>query len=231
MFIGHYGACFVLKRLEPRVPLWVLFLAVQLVDIAWGPLIFAGVERAEVTTAYRGSLPLELVYMPYTHSLVAALVWTAAAFAATRYFARGIGPPTRIGLVVAVAVLSHWLLDFVVHRPDLPLYDDAHKVGLALWNWPLAALALETVCYFGAWWVYCRTTPPPEPRARRGFLLLGVAVLAVQVVVFYVPTLLPSIEFAAGLFFLTYLQLAWLARWIEKPGAAADRPPAVSERI
>src|SRR5207249_566954 len=83
--------------------------------------------------------PLDLYYMPYTHSLVGALLWSLGAYVAYRLIRR-FGASHRAALLVAVAVFSHWVLDLVVHRPDLPLYDDTLKVGLGLWNHrPVAA--------------------------------------------------------------------------------------------
>ena len=71
MFIGHYGVAFAVKSAEKRIPLWLLFLAVQFVDVLWGVLVLLGVEKARITQEYHGSLPLDLYYMPYTHSLPA----------------------------------------------------------------------------------------------------------------------------------------------------------------
>src|SRR5436190_17159685 len=160
MFIGHYGVAFAVRRVENRIPLWLLFLAVQFVDVLWSVLVLLGVEKARITRDYVGSLPLDLYYMPYTHSLAAAIVWSLLAYLGCALFTSEKGAAARrMSLLIALAVLSHWILDLVVHRPDLPLYDDARKVGLALWNYPLTALALETALYFGALWFYLRGAP------------------------------------------------------------------------
>src|SRR5207249_1494503 len=120
-----------------------------------------------------------------------------------------------MSLLIALAVLSHWILDLVVHRPDLPLYDDARKVGLALWNYPLTALALETALYFGALWFYLRGAPATTFAAKYGMAILGFAILAIQVVVFWFPVL-PSARIAALVFLAGYLQLAAAANWLVK---------------
>src|SRR6266446_4987290 len=141
MFVGHYGVSFAAKKAEPGIPLWVLFIAVQLLDVLWAPFVLLGIEKVRIVPGITASNPLDLYYMPYTHSLVAALIWSAGAFALYRLVMPRGGAPAA--LVVAAAVLSHWVLDLVVHRPDLPLYDDSAKVGLGLWNHPAPALGLE----------------------------------------------------------------------------------------
>jgi membrane-bound metal-dependent hydrolase YbcI (DUF457 family) len=140
MFVGHYGVSFAAKRSAASVPLWVLFIAVQLLDVAWAPLVLVGVEKVRIVPGITASNPLDLYYIPYTHSLVAALLWSAGALVIYRLTMPG--ARTAAGLAVAGAVFSHWVLDFIVHRPDLPLYDNADKVGLGLWNLPALAFAL-----------------------------------------------------------------------------------------
>src|SRR3989442_2570756 len=142
MFAGHYRVSFAGKRLAQTIALWVLFLAVQLLDVGWGILVPLGVEKVRIVPGITASNPLDLYYMPFTHSLVAALLWSLGAYAAWRSI-RAFGPSHRAALLVAAAVFSHWLLDVIVHRPDLPVYDDTLKLGLALWNYRAAALLLE----------------------------------------------------------------------------------------
>jgi membrane-bound metal-dependent hydrolase YbcI (DUF457 family) len=207
MFIGHYGVAFAVKRAEKQIPLWLLFVAVQFVDVIWSVLVMLGVEKARITRDYVGSLPLDLYYMPYTHSLPGALVWSLLAYWVCRLFTS-----RRASFLIALAVFSHWILDLVVHRPDLPLYDNARKVGFALWNYPLAALALEVALYFGALWFYARDK---LGKTFAGFALLGAFILAIQVAVFWFP-ILPSAKIAAVVFLAGYIQLAAAANWLEK---------------
>jgi hypothetical protein len=123
-----------------------------------------------------------------------------------------------VSLLVALAVLSHWILDWLVHRPDLPLYDNAHKMGLALWNYPLAALVLETGIYFGGMWLYLRATSATTFPGKYGMAILGFVILAIQVIVFWWPVL-PNANIAAVVFLVGYLQLAAAAGWLEKKRA------------
>src|ERR1700694_3704481 len=84
MFIGHYGPSFAIKAIRPAIPLWLLFIAVQLVDVAWAVLVLVGMEKVRIVPGITASNPLDLYYMPYTHSLVAAILWAAAAIVLCR---------------------------------------------------------------------------------------------------------------------------------------------------
>ena len=131
MFVGHYGVSYVAKRIDDSIPLWVLFVAVQLVDILWAPLVLLGVEKVRIVPGFTATNPLDLYYMPYTHSLVAALLWSAVAVVSYRLLARrsGLGGSLLVGL----AVFSHWVPDVIVHRPALAAY-----AAFALVIWWLA---------------------------------------------------------------------------------------------
>ena len=214
MFVGHYGVSFAAKRAAPAVPLWVMFVAVQLLDIIWAPLILLGVEKVRIVPGITASNALDLYYMPYTHSLVATLAWSA--IAAAVYLARGRG--TKPALLVGAAVLSHWVLDFVVHRPDLPLVDNTAKVGLGLWNFPVPALALEAVLVFGGMWLYFRASPG----RRLPMVIFAIVMFIVQAVVFFGPP--PSSDkSAAATALVAYAVFAGAAAWLER---RANRPLA-----
>lgn len=170
MFIGHYSASFVAKAIAPAVPLWLLLVAAQLVDIAWGVLVLSGVERATLDLSL-ASNPLVLQHMPYTHSLVATLVWSLVAFAIAN---KAFGFAVRESFVVALVVASHWFFDLIVHRPDLPLLATAPKLGLGLWNFPVIAFALEILLLLVAVWFCARAMPVRSDRRRfwYGFAIL-----------------------------------------------------------
>src|SRR5512143_2522004 len=105
MFVGHYGISFAAKKGDGAIPLWVLFMAVQLLDVVWAPLVLLGVEKARIVPGFTATNPLDLYYMPYTHSLVAAMCWSVAAAAAYRLFCRS--SSIRAALLVGAAVFSH----------------------------------------------------------------------------------------------------------------------------
>lgn len=215
MFVGHYGVSFATKRIDPSVPLWVLFIAVQLLDVAWASLVLLGIEKVHIVPGITRSNPFDLYYMPYTHSLVAALLWSAGGFAVYRLWKRRDG--LRGPLVVAVAVFSHWVLDLVVHRPDLPMYGNAAKAGLGLWNSPAIALGLEIAVLFGGMWMYFLV----GVQRRIATAAFGLVMIAVQAYVFFGPP--PASDTALALTSITlYLVFAVVIRMLE--GGRQTRP-------
>lgn len=163
MFIGHYAPAFIGKRIAASVPLWLLFAAVQLVDIAWGVFIANGVEHVRIIEGFTASNSLDLYDMPWTHSLAMALVWSLGAglvWAALARRDKKLG-----GIVVGAAVFSHWLTDLIVHVPDLLLYPGSDiKFGFGLWNNFPVAMVLELVIFLGSMAIYLAGT-----RARGAF--------------------------------------------------------------
>jgi hypothetical protein len=208
MFVGHYGVSFAAKTLDRAMPLWLLFLAVQWLDVMWAPLVLLGVEKVRIVPGITASNPLDLYYMPYTHSLVAALLWSAAASAIYRVVTGR--KDAMAATVIAGAVFSHWVLDFVVHRPDLPLYGDTAKVGLGLWNNPALAFALEAALFFGGMYLYFRT----GVARRMPFIVFGLLMLAIHGVTFFGAP--PASDRAAALMALTaYIVFALVIRFLE----------------
>ena len=139
MFVGHYAAAFAAKAAAPKAPLWTLAAACQLVDIGWAVFITTGVEHARADPSLPGST-LELYDMPWTHSLPAALAWSVAGALLVKLLLR---LPTWASFIVGLTVFSHWLLDLIVHRPDLELWPGGERVGFALWNYPVPEQAVE----------------------------------------------------------------------------------------
>jgi hypothetical protein len=181
MFVGHYSVSFAAKRLAPSLPIGLLFIAVQLLDVGWSLLVLLGVEKVRIVPGITASNPFDLYYMPYTHGLLAALLWSAGGALLYRLFSPGAS--RKVLLILGLAVFSHWVLDFIVHRPDLPLYDDAAKVGLGLWNHPAIAFSLETALLFGGMALYIRAAAPrPIPT-----IVFGLVMLAIQAYVFFGP--------------------------------------------
>ncbi|HMA01502.1 MAG TPA: hypothetical protein VKP02_03985, partial [Gemmatimonadaceae bacterium] len=151
MFVGHYGPAFAAKRADRTIPLWVLFIAVQFLDVLWAPFVLLGVEKVRIVPGITKASPLDLYYMPYSHGLLTAIGWSIVFGAAYQLIARPAA--ARASLIVGLAVFSHWVLDLLVHRPDLPLYDNAAKVGLGLWNVPAIELPLEALILLGGMWL------------------------------------------------------------------------------
>jgi hypothetical protein len=175
MFIGHYGPAFAARPMERRLPLWLLFLAVQWLDVVWSVLVMLNVEKLRVVKGFTQGSSLDLFYMPFTHGLIGALALSVALAAITTLFFRE--RRAAMAIVVAGAVFSHWLLDLVVHVPDMPLLGDSFKVGFGLWRHVWISFPLEIALMIAGAWIYARTVPSAT---RRGdaFLWLFVAAMA-----------------------------------------------------
>jgi len=212
MFIGHYGPSFACKAWKPVVPLWVLFVAVQLVDIVWAVLVLLGIEKVRIVPGITATNPFDLYYMPFTHSLPGAIFWAVGAAAVYR----AVAPAQKwtAAVIVGGAVFSHWVLDLVVHRPDLPLYDDAYKVGFGLWNYPAIAFLLEIALLFGGIALYLRVTEPIDVIGRYGMTVLGLFAVALQAYVFFGPPPVSDTAFALTALVL-YFAFAVLVYWLE----------------
>jgi hypothetical protein len=210
MFVGHYGPSFAGKALDKdnRIPLWLLFIAVQFVDVLWAIFVLLGIEKVRIIPSLPSS-PLDLYYMPYTHSLVGALGWSLLAFFLCQLVPSLRG--ARSGWIVGAAVFSHWILDLIVHRPDLTLYDSVFRMGLGVWNYPIPAFILEMLVLFGGAWLYAKNA------ARKGKLWGFVAVLAVlQLIGTFAFPPPPSDRNAAVTALFFYLLLALIAAWVER---------------
>ena len=142
MFIGHYGVAFAARAAKPAIPLWQLFVAVQLVDFAWAGFVMAGIEKVRIIPGFMEGSNLDLHHMPWTHSMVASLIWSVAAGAVYMVLKRG-GHALIAGIIIAAAVFSHWLTDLIVHAPDLSIFPGGPKYGFGLWNSLLWSQMLE----------------------------------------------------------------------------------------
>ena len=216
---GHYSAAFLAKAAAPRTPLWLLALAVQLVDVLFAGFVLAGVEQMSLDPSLPSN-PLVLQHMPYTHSLVGTLVWAALAGVATwrwlhaariRRLPASSSLAASTGVAVGAAVTSHWLLDLLVHRPDLTLWGAPPKLGLGLWNFPAPALALELGLLLTSGLACVRSGALP---ARGVFVLVG-ALAAVQLATLLSPPALGP-NGVAGSLLVFVAAVAWGARRVER---------------
>jgi membrane-bound metal-dependent hydrolase YbcI (DUF457 family) len=156
MFLGHFALALAAKSVEPRLRLGDAILAAQWPDVVWPYLVLTGVEKVAVVPGDTAFTPLRFESYPWSHSLLAVAVWAVLIGAYHLYRQRGtlLGAVTLGGLAV-----SHWLLDFLTHRPDMPLvpWSDA-VVGLGLWNSPAVTLAIELALFVGGVALYLSAT-------------------------------------------------------------------------
>ncbi|KAF0179911.1 MAG: hypothetical protein IV086_13560 [Hyphomonadaceae bacterium] len=158
MFVGHYGPAFAVKAAKRPPSLGAAFLAVQLVDVAWAIFVMTGIEYGRIEPGFMALSALRLDYMPWTHSLPGALAWSLAGMIVYRVFdpRGGWGAAMLIGL----CVFSHWVLDFLVHAPDLPLTFNGMKVGLGWWDIPALGVGAEAIVLFVGFFLYLGATKP-----------------------------------------------------------------------
>ncbi|HEV7731837.1 MAG TPA: hypothetical protein VGR62_06730 [Candidatus Binatia bacterium] len=202
MLAGHYAASFAGKRAEPRVPLWVLFLAAQLVDILWAVFVLVGVERASLDFSLPSNA-LVAEYMPYTHSLLGtAVIATIAALVVWRWLGSWRG-----ALVVGLVVTSHWFLDLPMHRPDLTLTGAGPKLGWQLWNYPLLAHGFELGVLMLSWLLL--------PDRRRGWAVILLLVLVVVQLYAILAPPPPTVTQMVLSLLVVYLAIVGLAAWLE----------------
>jgi hypothetical protein len=211
MFIGHVGAAFAAKRFAPKTSLGTLIFATGFLDLIWPIFLILGLEHVRITPGITRVTPFDFYDYPISHSLLAVVGWSLAVglvyFAARRY---------RIGAwVVALGVLSHWFLDWIVHRPDLALWPGGRgRYGLGLWNSLPVTLVVESTVFAIGLWIYLRETRPTG-RVGTGALLS----LVIFVVLCWMGALFGPLPPNAK-------ALAWsgLALWLLPPWAAwADR--------
>ena len=217
MFIGHYSASLIAKAVDPRVPLGVLFVATQIVDIAWSIFVMTGVEETLLVPGFTATNDFDLTYVPYTHSLAATVGWAAIALTLWRF--AGTRATWRSALVVGAVVLSHWFLDLVVHTPNLPLYGTSHPLGLGLWNYPYLNLGCETALLFIALLFYLRATRAIAPGGRWQMIVLAAGMVAMQSVALLGSRPEEMTETATSALGV-YLVFALLAEWFDRKRAS-----------
>jgi len=167
--IGHLAVAFAAKRAVPRAPLALLLFAATLPDVLWGTLVLSGVERARIVPGITAASALDLYHYPYSHSLAACVLWAALAAAAVFLFARD----RALALLVAACVLSHWVLDVISHRRDVPVGLHGPYLGLGLWNSVSASIAVEESMLAIGLMLYVRATVAKSPAATWGLAALA----------------------------------------------------------
>lgn len=176
MFLGHFAVAFAAKRAAPRASLGWLVAACQLPDLVWPLLLLAGVERARIDPGNTAFTPLAFDHYPWSHSLLLVAVWGVALAALFRLR----GGLQRDSVIVGAVVVSHWVLDWITHRPDLPLVPGGGPLlGLGLWNSVPATLVVEGVLFAVGVWVYSRTTTARDRVGRWGWVGLVAFLVAV----------------------------------------------------
>jgi hypothetical protein len=157
LFIGHAALAFAAKPLAPRTSLALLLAAAYWLDIVWPVLVLAGIEHVRIDPGNTAFTPLDFFDYPWSHSLVLAAAWSVLFGLAC------IRAGARAAVILGLLVFSHWVLDFVSHRPDLPLAPgSATMLGLGLWNSVPATIVVESALFGAGVWIYALATRPRD---------------------------------------------------------------------
>jgi hypothetical protein len=205
MFIGHYALGLAAKRIAPRTSLGTLIAAPTLADLIWPVFLLLGWERVTVVPGPNPLLLFRFDSYPISHSLLTLCGW-GLLFGMLYRMRTGY---MRGAVVVALLVVSHWVLDFVTHRPDLPLYPGGPRVGLGLWNWIAGALFVEAVMFVAGLAIYLTTT-----RARDRIGRYGLAGFVLVLLLSYVASLLSPPPTNMGALAVGGIVFGWLFVWV-----------------
>ena len=209
MFVGHLAVALASRSVEPRIPLAVTVAAAFGLDLLWPLLLLLGLESVRVSPGDTAFTNLAFESYPWSHSLLLVGVWsTAAALLAWRAFRTG-----RAGVVVGALVLSHWCLDALTHRPDLPLWPGGTLVGLGLWNSIAATIALEGTLLVVGLWLYVRASPARDRTGKWALASLVLLAATIWITQPWSPPPPSSTAVAIGALAL-WLFIPW-ARWID----------------
>jgi len=211
MFIGHFGIGFGAKRVAPRVSLGTLFLAAQFIDLLWPTFLLLGLERARIVPGLMAASPLDFEHYPISHSLVAVLGW-ALLVALSHFFAKRSGAAAA---VLGALVVSHWVLDALMHRPDLPLAPGVDLfVGLGGWSSMPLTIVLEGAIFAIGVWLYSRVTTATDATGRWSFRALVAFLALIQAGnLFGAPP--PSVDAIAWVGQSQWLLVAW-GYWVDR---------------
>ncbi len=218
MFIGHFAVGLGSKRPAPEASLATLLAAPLFLDLLWPIFLITGLESVRIVPGDTAFTPLDLHDYPYSHSLLMAVVWSLL-FGGVHYaFKRN----RRVALVLAAGVFSHWVLDFVTHRPDMPLYPGSTTyIGLGLWNSIPGTMIVEVAMLAAGTWLYATTT---RARNRTGSITFWA--LVVFLFVMYFATAFgpppPSVEALKWMGLIAWLFIPW-GWWIDRNRTAVAR--------
>lgn len=209
MFIGHFGLGLAARRFTSLPSLAMLFIAVQFLDLLWPIFVFLGWERFTIEPGNTKMTPLNFEHYPYSHSLLMALVWGMLLALGYFIFSRN----KRGAVMIGALVVSHWVLDFLTHRKDLPLTPfSSEKFGLGLWNHPFEEMVLEILLFVGGAYLYYESARPPR---KWGYISLIAILFIIHILNVYGPPP-PSVNAVAGSALLMWLFVIW-AWWLERP--------------
>ncbi len=211
MFIGHFAVALAAKKAAPKTSLATLFAAAQFVDLLWPIFLLFGLEHVRIDPGNTAMTPLDFYDYPITHSLVGAIGWSVL-FGAAYYFRRKL---LRETVIVGLLVFSHWILDLITHRPDLPLLgNDSMKFGMGMWNSLAVTVVVESLMFIGGVWLYKSSTQPKNKTGTYAFIGLVLFIALIHIGNIFGPPP-PSVQMIAVAGNASWLFVLW-AWWVDK---------------
>jgi len=179
MFLGHFGIGFGAKKAAPGLSLGLLFLAAQFLDLIWPTLLLFKIEQVEIIPGISKVTPLKFTHYPISHSLLMVIFWSLLVGVIYWLMKKNI----KYALVLALCVISHWLLDLIVHIPDLPLYPGSSaEVGMGLWNYPWLTILAEGIFFTAGILIYINKTKAINAVGKYGLLTLILLLILIYTV-------------------------------------------------
>ncbi len=217
MFVGHYAAAFALKGKEKSLSLGALFLAVQFVDILFFPFVLAGIEHLKFEEHYTAVNNFNMYFYPFTHGFAGTLFWSVLwCFLYYYGFAKAKKNRKKIAIFMALAVLSHWFADLIVHTPDLPIVYGEPKLGFGLWHYKFATFAIEAILLFLGLYYYLKNTKPIKKAGKYLAIVFVLFLIFINYLNLYV---LPENKDMVSLTIsalLSYFLFALIAKYVDK---------------
>ena len=218
MFIGHFAVALAAKRTSPRVSLGTLFFAVQFLDLLWPVLVLAGIEHFRIEPGNTAVTPLDFYDYPFSHSLLTTAVWSIL-IGILYWFIR---KSAKDSFILALCVSSHWILDFITHRPDLPLMPESTVLlGLGLWNSSILSVAIECLFFVAGSIIYIRSTRPISKSGSVALWCLLAFLLVIYLLNIFGPPP-PSIGMVSVSANALWIFILW-GYWVDKNRHAVSR--------
>ena len=211
MFIGHFAAALAAKKIDSRPSLGATFFAAQWLDLLWPLLLITGTEHVALATDPAAPIPLSFTDYPLSHSLLAVFGWSLLIAALYWLFTKN----KKGALLMGALVVSHWLLDYLVHIPDLPLTPSGNqRVGLGLWQYKYLALAFEMLLFMVGVYLYASVTYAVNKKGSIGFWSLVTFLVLIHLLNIFGPP--PAAVKPIAYVGLSQWLIVWWAWWADK---------------
>lgn len=211
MFIGHFAVALAAKKMDSKPSLGITFMAAQWLDLLWPVLLLTGTEKVAINSDTSAAIPLSFTYYPVSHSLLAVLGWSVLFAVLYFLFKKNLKGAVLIGTLV----LSHWVLDWLVHIPDLLITPFTEtKVGLGLWNYKYLELLVELLLFAGGVFLYINATNEINKKGKTVFWSLIIFLVAVHLMNVFGPP--PTAVKPIAIVGLSQWVLVLWAGWADK---------------